>query len=499
MTGDDVTGLRGPVRRGLAWSAVSNIVLKLGNLAFGILLARLLTPEQFGVYAVALTLQTVLLTLAYLGLNADLVRADDPRARAPTLATLGLVAGATLTTAVALGAEPIAAALGSPEAAPVLAVLSFTLVLASAGVVPGAMLARRFDQKRLFLIAAVDMAVYAAVTVILILAEWGQMALAVGRVAAQGAVLVLSFVLAGERPRFGVDRRLVRSVLAFSLPVAGANILSWALLGIDKLIIVGVAGPEALGYYVLAFTISTWPMIAVAQTVRSVAMPAFARVSRGARDRSLALAMAPTWAVAVPAGGMLAVLAVPLVLFVYGSTWEPAAELLVPLAIFGGIRISLDLIATYLLARGASVSVLVVQIGWFAVLFIALLFGMHEFGVTGAAYAHIVVALVVVLPAYLFVLGRVGADVSSLVRVAWQPLAAVLPAAGVAFLLAREMSGPFAALALGGVAGGTVYAALIFRWLRRQVLNITTSGLGGLTVSTDSAEHTRLSVAEGDS
>ncbi|WP_052436190.1 oligosaccharide flippase family protein [Georgenia sp. SUBG003] len=425
-------------------------------------------------YAVALTVQTILLTLADLGLSTELIRCEDPRSRAPTLAVLGLLSGGCITAVIALAAEPIATALGSSEAGPVLRVLSLTLVLASAGVVPSAMLARRFDQKRLFLIAGADLTVNATVTISLVVAGWGPMALALGRVCGQSTTLVLQFVLSGERPRLGIDRQLVRPILAFSLPVAGANLLSWALLGIDKIVLARVGGAEALGYYVLAFTMSTWPMIAVAQTVRSVAMPAFAQVGGGTRDRTLAVAMAPTWALAVPCAGLLAVLAAPLVVVVYGPVWQPAAALLVPLAAFGGIRVGFDLLATYLLARGASVSVLVIQVGWFAALVVAMYLGATRWGAAGAATAHVVVAVVLVLPAYLWTLRRVGADLGALGRSVWQPVAAAVPAGGAAFLVARAVDGPLPALLLGGTVGGVLYLVMILRWLRRRIRRVGT-------------------------
>ncbi len=62
----------------------------MGGLVVGIVLARLLAPEQFGVYAVALTVQSILITVADLGLSADLIRSDEPERIAPTVATLGL-------------------------------------------------------------------------------------------------------------------------------------------------------------------------------------------------------------------------------------------------------------------------------------------------------------------------------------------------------------------------------------------------------------------------
>ena len=83
------------IARGLGWSLVWNVVLRIGNLLVSMLVARLIAPEQFGVFAVALTVWTILGALAEFGLGTDLIRADDLERRAPTVATLalGLAAG----------------------------------------------------------------------------------------------------------------------------------------------------------------------------------------------------------------------------------------------------------------------------------------------------------------------------------------------------------------------------------------------------------------------
>ena len=83
---DDASGvqLQGPQPAdppGIAWSGAANLVLRIGSLVVGICLARLLSPEHFGVYGVALIVQTILMSLADLGLSADLIRSDEPERR----------------------------------------------------------------------------------------------------------------------------------------------------------------------------------------------------------------------------------------------------------------------------------------------------------------------------------------------------------------------------------------------------------------------------------
>ncbi|GAP55560.1 polysaccharide biosynthesis protein [Arthrobacter sp. Hiyo6] len=106
MTNND--GLGRLIGRGLAWSSVSSLVLRLGSFAVGIVLARILAPEEFGVFAVALTVQAVVMTLADLGMSTDLIRSEDPGRKAPTVASLGLASGALLAITMSFSAQGIA-------------------------------------------------------------------------------------------------------------------------------------------------------------------------------------------------------------------------------------------------------------------------------------------------------------------------------------------------------------------------------------------------------
>lgn len=456
--------------RGVLWSSANMFVLRLSGMALGIVLAWLLTPAEFGVYAIALTVQGVLMALADFGLSADLIRADDPARRAPTVATLGLVTGGGMAIVMVLTAPVLAQALGSAAAAPTIAVLSLTMLFAGAGVVPYATLLRRFDQKSLFLIGIVDFVVGTAITIGLILLGGGVMSLAIGRVCAQAITTILQFVYAGDRPRYGIDRTQLGSILRFGIPVSAANLLSWALLGIDKVIIGIAAGPVALGMFVLAANISSWPMTAVGQVVRSVGVPLFSRTRHRVGGDTLARVTAITWGLALPLGAGLAVLAVPLVLVVYGDKWADAAAVLAVLAVFGAIRSIFDVWVSALLADGASGAVLVVQTIWIVVLTPALFLGVDRFGIVGAAYAHIVVAIFVVLPAYAVALRRKRIPLTHLARTLLVPMLAVAPAVAGAFAVTLLVPQLWVQLVVGGLVGASLYAALAYRGLRRAIV-----------------------------
>jgi PST family polysaccharide transporter len=462
--------LGGRVRRGLAWGFVNSITMRLATLTLGIILARLLTPDAFGAFAVALTVQTILINFADLGMSADLIRNREWQRRVPTVSSISLLAGGALSAAMIAGAPALASTLGSDEAAPVIAVMSLSLVIAAAGVAPFAAIQREFQQSRYFFIVLTSFLLGSGVTVLLIAGfGWGAMALAVGKLVEQTCSVGLQFGLTRTTPRFGLDRSVARSALAFGLPVCGANALSWLVLNVDYIVIGHTAGAVALGLYVLAFNISSWPVNALVQAVRNVALPGFSRLDRTKSAESFVSSFALVLAAGLLVGVLLGPLARPVVSFVYGPIWLGSAGALGVLALFGALRVVFDLMATFLIARGASRPVLLVQMAWVAALVPVMVLGVNARGLVGAGIAHLVVALAVVLPAYTLTLTRYGVPFMALVRAAAPPVGAAMVAAAAVWATTQATDVAWQTLVLGSAVGILVYLALLQRWLRSRL------------------------------
>ncbi len=463
----DTGGLRAKAVQGAVWSGFSSIVLRAGSLVVGIVLARLLTPDQFGAFAVALTVQTILMTVADLGLSADLVRTEEPERIAPTIASLALICG-TITSVTTMLASPwLARLLGSAEATSAIAILSLTLFLAGVSMVPYAMLLRGFQQRELFWIGCADFVVYTAVTLTLVGLGFGIVGMAIGRVAAQTIASALQFAFARIRPKFAIDRTILRPVLAYSLPIAAANLIAWALLNVDNVVLARMAGVTALGYYVLAFNIASWPMNALSQVVRSIALPYFSRSDEASDD--LAKVTAVGWALSLPVSGLLAALSAPLIEVVYGTKWLPAAPVLAAFGIYGALRVVLDVATGFLYSRGSSRPVLWIQIIWLLALIGGMVWVTPRFGIAGAAWVHVVVTVVVIAPAYLVALRRSGVRVGGLARSMLWPTVAAGPAIAAAIVIGTTLTDPLIALLLGGAVASLLYLAIMWRWVQREV------------------------------
>lgn len=458
------------VRRGFVWSALSSASLRLVSLVVGMVLARILAPEDFGAYALALMVQAILINLAELGLAADLVRHGNLRERGPTITTIAVVTSSVLALAMWAAAGPFTALMDAPEAASALAVMALTLPMAGLTAVPYAHLQRDFMQGRLFLIDSANVVVGTTVTIVLALDGHGPLSLAIGRVAGQALSTVLQFRLTGERLRFGWRRDVAVSGIRFGLPLACAGLLAWTLLNVDTLVVGATAGTVMLGYYVLAFNVSSWPSSVLGGAVRAVAFPAFAQRGRDASAPDadgVVFASALVFAGALPAGAALALLAGPVVHVVYGERWLPAASALVGLAAFGVVRVVFDLWVAFITACGASAALLKVQALWLVALVPAMVVGVRWGGIAGAGWAHVVVALGVMLPVHLVVLDRLGVRPARVMRPLLAPAIALVPALVLARLVAAAVEPPWARVLASGAVLAVTYGLLLLPWVRR--------------------------------
>jgi lipopolysaccharide exporter len=452
------------IRRGFVWSALGNASLRLASLVTGIVLARLLAPEDFGVYAVALMVQSILINLAELGLAADLVRHGDLVGRGPTITAVALVTSTLLALLMWTTAGVVAGAMGAPDAAGAIRVMALTIPLAGLTVVPYAQLQREFRQSRLFTIDVSNMALSTTLTILLAVGGWGAMALAVGRLAGQVLATGMQFGATRQRLRLGWRPEVARTGIRFGLPLALAGLLAWTLLNVDTVLVGRYAGVTALGFYVLAFNISSWPTSVIGTAVRAVAFPAFSQRSLESGERDTAGAVRATslvWGAAVPVAASLALLAAPVVELLYGSRWLSAAPVLTALAVFGALRVLFDLWVAYFTACGAAATLLTTQLAWLATLVPAMWFAVRDGDIERAGWAHAVVAVAIMLPVHLWRMSGCGVPTRALVRVLVPALVAIAPAALAGRWAAQLAEPAVAQLLLGGGALCATYAALL--------------------------------------
>jgi lipopolysaccharide exporter len=459
--GSGSQSLSASVRRGALWVVASNLLLRLANISVTAVIAHILSPHDFGVFAVALTAYAIVSSLGELGVSACLIRADlDIDRIAPTVATVSVVSSVILAGAMAAFANPIAAALGSAAAAGPVRVMALAVVLMGVFAVPTSQMIRDFKQDKIFLANAI--AFVPATVVLIVLAEFGSggMAFAWSMVVRQFVVGCVLIIAAPRHYRPGLARSALSVIFKFGMPLAAANFVHYTLLNVDYAFVGHLMGATALGVYMLAFTVASWPYGLLGGVINSVSMPAFSRVKHDPTllKNAMAAALRAVCLVVMPMCAMMMALARPIVLTVYGEKWAASADVLAILSVYGLVFVACLLFANMLTGLGRSKPLLVLQLIWIGTLVPAMVLGVHRDGIVGAAYAHVAVIVPIVLPSYLIALKRVtGVRLTALGKAALLPLLASAAAALAAWGAAAQFTSPLAQLVAGLAAGGVIY------------------------------------------
>jgi O-antigen/teichoic acid export membrane protein len=458
--------LAGRAGRALSWSFGSTLANKLSLFGIGIMLARVLGPHAFGTYAVAYVAMTALLTFNELGVSLAIVRWEgDPAQIAPTVTTISLLVSAVIFVACFLGAPAYAAAMGAPAAASVVRVLSLLVLIDGFTNTPVALLQRQFRQGHRTIADAANVWLGTGTTLALAWSGYGAMSLAIGRVAGCLASAVLLARFAPGSLRVGFDRAKARALLRFGLPLAGSSLVALAVTSADQLVVGHLLGPVALGCYVLALNLAGWPVTMFSQPVGNVAPAVFSRLQhdRIAMRATFLSAAGLLCAVAAPVCMMIGGAAAPLIGFVYGARWLPAARPLLWLAVLAAVQIFLLLAYDYLVVLARSRFLLVTSVAWLLVLVPALIAGADIGGIHGAAVAEAVVAACFVLPWYLLELRRAGIRARALFACLARPAGGAALTAAVSLGAAKVASGDVTALGVAGVAATVVVGLLVYR------------------------------------
>lgn len=460
-----MTATNAPIRKALRLSLLNTVVGKLGTFLTGIVLARLLTPTDFGVYAVAFVALVALLSLNELGVSLAIVRwPGDPERIRPTVTTISMVTSSVVYAVCWFGAPMFTEAMETPEATGVVRVLCLSVLVDGFSSPVAQLMNREFRQGLRLFVDLTNLIVTTGLTVSLAATGHGPWSLAWGQLAGNLASSLVLFGLSRKWPRPGFDPKLARELITFGLPLAGASLLLIATLNVDKVVTGPALGAVALGLYLQASNLAAWPVNVFSLVVRRVSLAAFARVQEDPQQRQAVLAkMAMLLAIpTLPVAAMLGLLALPVVTTLYGHAWSGSAVALQFLAILGVVRVASELSYDYLVALGRSRTTLWLQAGWLAALVAGLPIGAWLGGIKGVAMAHATIALLIMLPAYAFAVSRTGISIGTLAA----PLAR--PALGCALLIAviltvRWLTEPsLLQLLLGGALGLAAYTPIVW-------------------------------------
>ncbi len=309
--------------RGMFWAYGSYVGGRLLVLVSIAILARLLTPSEFGLVAIALLVTTILDTVSDLGVSQALivVKDDEVHAKADTAWTFGVILGASLTILTAAMGPIAAAFFDEPALTVMLPVLGLNFLLRALGVTHFALAQKQLDFRTRTLAEAADVLVRGAVGIGLALGGAGAYSLVGGYLAGSAALTISLWALIPWRPSRKLRREHLGGLLRFGGALTALDILSAIVTNVDYLIIGRVLGKAELGLYTLGWRLPELIIINLSVVAGLVLFPAFAGIERRVLADAYLTSLRYMVMLSLPVAIGLCILAEPLVLIAFGGQW----------------------------------------------------------------------------------------------------------------------------------------------------------------------------------
>ena len=320
------------------WVLTGNTLNRILGFIKTIILARLLSPSDFGLFGIAMLVLGSLDQLTKAGVEEALIQKKKVIEQYLNVAwTINITRGLVIFFLVYLLAPHAALFFRDVRADPVIKTISLILILNALYNIGLVNLQKDLSFKKLiFYKLSGNLADFiVAVSVALVLKNvW---ALIFGLLVGHFTRLVVSYLIHPYRPTLRLDCTVAKEILRFGGWITGIGIIAFLIAQGDDAVVGRVLGATSLGFYYLAFLIATLPLSEIRLLVSRVTLPAYAKMSDDIKrlKESYLRVLQMTVFVVTPAGIGLCLVAPEFTLIILGQKWEPIIAPLQILAIAG--------------------------------------------------------------------------------------------------------------------------------------------------------------------
>jgi len=384
-------------------------------------MARLLTPYDFGVAAAATFFLGLASRLTRFGFNNALVRMKELRAEhAASVFAVNLLIGAVLAAAFAVGGGLVGHWLRNADAGRVTMVAGLGFLIGAFGTVPSAMITRNFMFREATYVDWATTWTYAIVAPVLAVSGWGYWSMVVAQLCSGTVQVATNLYLTPWKPTLQFSRSALGELFAFGMGIYAKRILDYGAMNLDSLIVGRSLGMDALGFYEKGFGLMTRLVdratigVGTAFRIYSIIFEQHERFRRGFRKQATALGL-----ISIPALTAAAVMGKELIAILFGDRWLPSVLPFQLLCVAGMFKLVNVHSSAAVQAVGHIWSEVSRQAMYVGVLLLSVSVA-SRWGIVGAA-AGVLFATVFMTVAMIHLLGRVSALRSSDVMVPLVP------------------------------------------------------------------------------
>lgn len=382
-------------KQGVAWSFVREGVAEILFFPASMVLARMLTPREFGIAAAALFFVLLAARVGELGFNAALVRSKVVTPlHMSTVYSVNLLMGVCSFLALTIAAPAIGHFYQVPEIGRILPVAALAFLITPLGSVPASWMAREMKFREKTLVDWAQGLTFAGGAVVLAWMEFSFWSLVYARLA--GAVVQTGgvFYFSDWRPSLRFSYTAFREIVTFAAGVQTKRLIEYGAQNIDNLLVGKLMGMTALGIYDKAFS-TMWRVLGRMNSGGpGVMFRVFALIQEDPTRfrRAYGKVVMSTSLIGLPVFAVLAVVAPQLMLALFGPQWGDAAA---PFQVLCGVGVLklLDSYASAAIQAAGYVWSEVWRLVFNIALLIVLIAALRHYGPLGAASGVLVATL----------------------------------------------------------------------------------------------------------
>lgn len=460
------------VASGAIWLVSARLATRVLDLLSMLIVARLLLPADFGLFALAATVLLILNAVSDLSLANALVQMADPQKPAyDTAFTLNLLRGCGLAMMLCAVAWPFADFYGDARLAPILLALALVPLLRGLSSPRMAHLQRALQFRAAFVFEAAGKSAAFVASVSVAFATQSYWALVAGLVAAPAISTLLSYRLAPYRPALGMTDW--RPIFAFSGWLTLSNVVNTLNWQADRFFIGGQLGTTVLGQYTVGSDLASLPTNAPIVPIMQALYAGFAKLSHdAARLRAAYLAsQCIVIALALPISVTVSVFAKTIILIAIGPEWASSAYVVQVLAPVFALQMLTAPAQSIAMVTGNTRSIFWRDVIALFIRLPLILAGMYLAGLEGVVWARVVSGCLIIVLNLLLIRRLLEVSVTQQLLAPWRSYLSGLAMGGFYIVAGSELGllsmqdlwavpQLLALAAVGAVLYGTVHMGL---------------------------------------
>lgn len=383
--------------KGISWMGILRASTRGISFLRIAVLARILSPSQFGVFGVASLILAFLETLTETGINIFLIQEKgDIKKYLSSAWIVSIIRGCLIALVLILSAPIVVNFFHSQESYPVIILIAFVPFIRGF-INPGIIkIQKEIEFQKEFYLRLILFIVDAIVAIAVAFITRSAESFAYGLIASAIVEVTLSFIFFKPFPRLSFELEKIKLIIKRGWWVTLTGIFSYFADNGDNILVGKLMGTTSLGIYQAAYKISTLPISEITETVSKVVFPVYSKFSED-RERLLRAFSKVTGASSVVSfilGFLIFVFAEQLILLILGDRWMEAVPVVKVLAFYGVLRTVSGSFTPMFMSLKKQNYVAMMTFVRVTALLILIIPLIDIFGLMGAAYAAIISILV---------------------------------------------------------------------------------------------------------